>query len=103
MDGRWQDNDERGSHNEGKSCSPHAREKQAWAVQSWQERGLLSQVTLQHCGTCDRGKADLQEGKTAAEKVPVGILSCHTVDIMLGASRLGGSSAEKDLGVPEEN
>ena len=51
---------------------PEAREKQALAAQPWQERGLLSQVSLKLCGTCDRGGAHLQEGQGAAEKVPGG-------------------------------
>jgi len=54
-----------------KAVVPKAREKQAWAGQPWQELALLSQVTLQHCGTCERDGADLH-GSAATEAVPGG-------------------------------
>ena len=85
------------------AAAPKAREKRAWAVQPWQERGLLSPVTLQQRGACGRGEADLQEGQAAAEKVPRGGQSSHTVDIMRGADWLESSAAEKGLGVPEDD
>lgn len=53
-----------------KAAVPKAREKQVWAAQPWQERALLSQGTLQHCG--DRGEADLHEGQAAAAEKALG-------------------------------
>ena len=38
-----------------------AKEEQSWAVQSEQERGLLSEVSLQALRACGGGEADLRK------------------------------------------
>ena len=58
-EGRWQwKGTERGN-----VSLPKAREKQAWTLQSWQERALLSVVSLSPWSACGGGEADLKEGQ----------------------------------------
>ena len=47
---------------------PKAREKQSWAVQECQERGLLPELTLQHLVACDRLESICRKDKVPLKK-----------------------------------